>query len=191
MDSYTTKDLVDKCLKNDMNAQRYLYNTYSRQLFAIILRYFDDVDDAEDVMIETIQLILTKMYTYSKNEDEKVFFSWMKRIAVNKSLSKIRYDKAHKKESRMEDRLQSIAGDDIIEHKLNAEYLLKLIQGLTPQLRIVFNLYAIEGYSHKEISKMLGISEGTSKAHYSRAKEKLQKKLNITKEEYAHEKIDY
>lgn len=181
----TTKELVDGCIAKKLDAQRYLFDTYSRRLLGIVTRYFNELEDAEDVLIEAFHLILTKMETYSGNEEERVFFAWMKRICINKALTKIRHDKVHHKECKMEDEYQYIScGTDIfdeIEEKEKAKYLLAFIHELPRQQRTVFNLYAVEGYTHKEIADELGISEGTSKSNYCRAKEKIQIKLEKRK----------
>ena len=180
----TTKELVDGCIAKNIEAQRYLFDTYSNRLLGIVVRYFNDIDDAEDVLMETFVTILKKIDTYSGHEEEKVFFGWIKKIAVNKALTKIRHDKAKHKEDRMEDDFKLISLEDTADHKLDAQYLLTMIQELPRQQRTVFNLYAIEGYSHKEIADELGISESTSKSNYSRAKDKLQVKVNKYREVY-------
>lgn len=188
---YSTTQLIEKCLGNDAIAQKYFYDRYSKRLFGIIIKYFDNIEDSEDVLIETIHIIFTKMGQYKGGDEERVFCGWIKRIAVNQALHKIRHDKVHCKEEKMSENYVFPYKDDILEDKYNTEYLLMLIKNLTPQLRTVFNLYAIEGYSHKEIGEMMGISEGTSKAHLSRAREKLQQKLILNKEKEYDEVENY
>ncbi len=185
MTKYTVTELVEKCIARDLNAQRYIFDTYSSRLLGVIIRYFNELEDAEDVLVDSFHLILTRMDSYSGNEDERVLFGWMRKICVNQSLTRIRRDKARNKELRMEDEYHFIACDndiiDILDEKERTKQLLNFIHELPRQQRVVFNLYAIEGFSHKQIADELGISEGTSKSNYCRAKDKLKIKLENIK----------
>ena len=110
----------------------------------------------------------------SKRASEGSLEGWIRRIVVNESLTWLRKNKAMKMNVGIEDAKYRIPGNNHTGEKVNEKDLLKMIQSLPTGFRTVFNLYAIEGYSHKEIGEMLGISEGTSKSQYSRAKVHLQ-----------------
>lgn len=169
-------NIVKACLKGDSWAQAELYKQYASRLYAICLRYANDEDEAKDILQEGFIKIFDKLQQY-KNIGS--FEGWMRKIIVNTALERIR------KESRfllVEDETM-IANDhykyEHILEEIGEQELLEMIQELSAQYRMVFNLYAIEGYSHKEISKKLDISEGTSKSNLSRARETLKRKIEI------------
>lgn len=145
---------------------------FAGRMFSLCLRYADNEDEAKDNLQEGFIRVFSKIKQY---RSEGSFEGWMRRIMVNISLQKYR------------DRLRMNPVHDlevIREHApetasdlLSEKDLLQFISELPPRYRLVFNMYAIEGYSHKEISEMLGITEGTSKSNLSRAREILQNKL--------------
>ncbi|MGM0532256.1 MAG: RNA polymerase sigma factor [Bacteroidota bacterium] len=167
-------DIVKACLKGDSKAQAQLYKQYAGRLYTLCLRYTNNEDEAKDILQESFIKIFEKLRQYkSKGSLE----GWMRKIVVNTALEKIR------KESRfvlVEDEAMVENDKYKYEHVLEdigRNELLEMIQELSVQYRMVFNLYAIEGYSHKEISKKLNISEGTSKSNLSRARELLKSKI--------------
>lgn len=169
----TEQQLVVQCQKADPKAQRYLYEKFSGKMLAICKRYLAQSQQAEDAMIEGFVKIFNKIDTY-KNEGS--FEGWMKRIMVNEALMSLR---ANQKNMFMED--VSTASETefstSFEADIAAEELMNMIQKLPAGFRAVFNLYAIEGYSHQEIAKTLQITEGTSKSQLSRARVFLQNML--------------
>ena len=166
-------DLVKACKKQNAKAQRTLYDKYASSMLGLCRRYIKGEMEAEDVMINGFMKVFTKIDLY---EGKGSFEGWMKRIMINEALGYIRKNKAMYLEIEIE------AADkepdyDKISAELEAKDLLKLVNELPSGYRTIFNLFAIEGYSHKEISELLGINENTSKSQLSRARMQLQKKL--------------
>jgi RNA polymerase sigma factor (sigma-70 family) len=168
--------IIKDCKAGNNKAQATLYRLYAPKLFGVCMRYSRDQTEAEDILHEGFVRIFEKIGQY-KNTGS--FEGWMYRIVVNIALEHYRKKK----------RLQIVEDVTFYDNQdksninlesLNEQHLLKLIQELSPQYKIVFNLYAIDGYSHKEIADMLGISEGSSKSNLARARKTLQKKLYQT-----------
>jgi RNA polymerase sigma factor (sigma-70 family) len=169
----TEPELIEKCKKRDRHAQKRLYEQYSAKLYALCCRYIKDRMEAEDVLITSITKIFEKVHQF---KGEGSFEGWMKRIVVNESLTYLRKNKSMYLETDIKaaDREPDY---DKLESQLGEEDLMKLIGELPAGYRIVFNMYAIDGYSHKEIGDQLGISENTSKSQLSRARVILQRGL--------------
>jgi len=173
--------LVDKlnriiygCQEGDPAAQRELYELFKTKMFGICLRYAKDYDDAQDILQDGFLKVYEKVGQFKFKGS---FEGWIRKIMVNTALERFRtkYQMID-----INDNIKEVdrkAANDIIAD-ISAKELLKFVQELSPRYRAVFNLYAIEGYSHKEISAMLGISEGTSKSNLSRARAILQEKIN-------------
>ena len=168
-------DLIKGCISGDRRMQELLYKKFSPKMYAICLRYAGNTDDAQDLLQEGFIKVFKNL---EKFRNEGSFEGWMRRVFVNTSIEHFRRKVnlnsiTENEEKGIEDStwnvLDSLAEKDIIE----------LIQDLSPGYRTVFNLYVVEGYSHKEIGDMLGISEGTSKSQLARAKMILQKKVNL------------
>lgn len=160
--------------------QEELYNRFSPKMYAVCLRYSNNADDAQDLLQEGFIKIFRNL---EKFRAEGSFEGWVRRVFVNTSIEHYRRklniaSTSDKEEFLIEDKawnaLDRLAEKDIIV----------LVQELSPGYRTVFNLYAVEGYSHKDIAGMLGISEGTSKSQLARAKGILQKRV----EQYTDEK---
>lgn len=165
----TDDELVTACRKQARQAQQELFMRFSYMVKGICLRYSYCEDDADDLLQETFIRVFTKLDQY---DDRGMLGAWIRKIAVNTALEYYRKNQSQKQQlvKTMDLHvLQPAVSDDIIEH-LSAEALLHKIQQLPPGFRTVFNLYAIEGYNHSEIGGLLGISEGTSKSQYSRAR---------------------
>ena len=165
--------LIKECLRKDPKAQERLFNKYASKLYGLCRRYISEDSEAEDVMITAFAKIFQKIDQYKA---EGSFEGWMRRIAVNESLTYIRKNKSIYLEVDIE-----VADEESnlehLGHELEANDLLAMIDQLPAGYRTVFNLYAIEGYAHKEIADQLGISENTSKSQLSRARSLLQKNL--------------
>jgi RNA polymerase sigma-70 factor (ECF subfamily) len=169
----TLDELIQGCKKKDARAQGELYNQYSGVLFSICLRYSPNQAEAEDNLQDAFITIFNKV-TQFKNKGS--FEGWMKRITVNTVLQKYRKQKvfAITDEAQIED----TAEEEIIDAGLPLNYLLSIIQELPDRYRLVFSMYVLDGYSHKEISELLGISDGTSKSNLARARGILKTKIN-------------
>jgi RNA polymerase sigma-70 factor (ECF subfamily) len=168
----TDEQLVQGCKRGDTVAQRTLFEKFSRKMFGVCLRYTNSKEEAEDLLQEGF------IKVYQNIESFKLmgsFEGWMRRIFVNVCLEQLRKQKVEwlGVESGVE-----LADAESIMSKLNVQELLKLIRELPAGYKTIFNLFAIEGYSHKEISEELKISEGTSKSQYSRARALLIEKVN-------------
>lgn len=152
---------------------------FSARMFGVCLRYTGSREDAQDVLHEGFLKIYEKIEQF---EFRGSFEGWIRRIMVNTALEKFRnQNKLVKSQDSIEEFERSENTD--LTDSITVKELLEMIKELSPQYRVVFNLYAIEGYSHKEISEMLGITEGTSKSNLSRARSILQEKVN---EYYKH-----
>jgi len=182
-------ELIDGCKKRDRHAQRFLYEHYSGRMLALCCRYVKDRMDAEDVMVVAFTKVFDRI---SQFKGEGSFEGWVRRIMVNESLTYLRKNKGMYLETDIE-AAEREPDYDRLDSELEAEDLRKLIADLPTGYRIVFNLYAIDGFSHQEIATQLGVSENTSKSQLSRARALLQKRLNelevgmINKSEGSHE----
>jgi len=172
---YRAKDLelIEGCKRKNAQAQKSLYDRYAGLLHALCCRYIKEKMEAEDVLIIAFSKIFDRIDQF---KGEGSFEGWMKKIVVNESLTYLRRNKNMYLEMDIEaaDREPDF---DRLESHLQAEYLMKMIEALPEGYRTVFNLYAIDGYSHKEIAEQLGITENTSKSQLSRARVALQKHL--------------
>ena len=166
-------EIIKGCLKNDKKAQRQLYDMYAPLMLSVCRRYIGDYDMAQDVMIKAFMIVFDKVGQFRR---EGSFEGWIRRIMVNESLSWLRKNRSMYLEVEIESADKEI-DFEMISAQLNAEDLMELIHGLPSGYRTVFNLYAIEGYSHAEIADQLGINVNTSKSQLSRARALLQRKL--------------
>lgn len=171
--STTLEALIKGCEAGDSRAQRVLYERFSGRMLSICMRYMGRRDKAEDVMINAFMKIFDKIGSYKA---EGSFEGWMRRVVVNDCLSEIRKERNMYLEVSVEE-VSEEPDFDLLDGYLEAEDLLRMVEELPVGYRTVFNLYAIEGYSHKEIGEQLGISENTSKSQLSRARTLLQKCL--------------
>lgn len=164
--------LIEGCRKGDRNAQRILYNTYSRKLYGVCLRYASSPEDAQDALQEVFIKIFQKIGDY---RGQGAFEGWMRTIAVRQVLEMHR-KQAHFFQAPIEQAEKEGISSEALS-SLSVSELMLLINALPTGYRTVFNLYAIEGYSHEEIGELLGISSGTSKSQLSRARAILQEKM--------------
>lgn len=165
--------LIKKCRDFDRQAQQAVYDKYSAKMFGLSLRYVKDETDAEDVVIGSFVKVFEKIDQF---KGDGSFEGWIRRIVVNESLGHIRKNKSMYLEVDIEHADREPDYSSLNSH-LEAKDLMKLVQQLPVGYRTVFNLYAVEGYSHKEIAVELGVSENTSKSQLSRARALLQKQL--------------
>ncbi|HBH23962.1 MAG TPA: RNA polymerase subunit sigma-70 [Cytophagales bacterium] len=171
--SVQENEWIDACLKNDRKAQRALYERYAPKMLGICARYIRDRSEAEDVMIKGFMRVFEKLETY---QGKGSFEGWICRIMVNEALGYLRKNKSMYLEVEIE-KAEREPDLNKIDQMMQAGDIIKIINELPVGYRTVFNMYAIEGYSHKEIGEMLGISENTSKSQLSRARMLLQKRL--------------
>lgn len=174
------QELIDGCIKRDRVAQKHLYDTFSSKMYGLCCRYIKDSMVAEDVLVTAFTKILEKINQY---KGDGSFEGWIRRIVVNEALTYLRRNRFMYLETDIEAAHYEPDYQTNSDH-LEAEDLLTMIEELPTGYRIVFNLYAIDGYSHKEIADQLGISENTSKSQLSRARVYLQRKINGTQLEH-------
>lgn len=170
------QDLVSGCRRGEHKAQRSVYEQHAPQMLAVCLRYVHDRSEAEGVMVNGFLKVFDKIGQYS---GEGSFEGWIRRIMVNESLLYLRQNKHAHMMVEVEAASREVNTDDALQ-QLAAEELMALIHKLPEGYRTVFNLYAIEGYSHKEIAEQLGIAENTSKSQLSRARSQLQQLVAAT-----------
>lgn len=168
--------LIQLCLKQDYSAQEFLYKKYAPRFLGLILRYIPRRDDAEDVLVEAIFKIFTKLHTFKK---EGSFEGWMKRLVVNDCLMFLRKNKLITVGIDTLNEAKADLDDSFIIEK-DIEALQRVINSLPNGYRIIFNLYVVEGYKHKEIAQLLGISVNTSKSQLIHAKRSIRKQLGLT-----------
>jgi RNA polymerase sigma factor (sigma-70 family) len=169
----TQKELINKCKKNNREAQSELYNRYKDILFLMSLKYSRNEVEAEDNLHD---VFITIFKTINKYKFKGSFEGWMKRITIYKAIDKYKVKKP----------INIVFNDDILEditidsehENLSLNTILNHIQELPDQYRLVFNLYQLDNFSHKEIASLLSISEGTSKSNFHRAKLILRKNIS-------------
>lgn len=165
-------ELINGCIRRERVAQKRLYDMYSPVMYPICCRYIRNSMEAEDVLVISFTKIFDKISQYRA---EGSFEGWMKRIVINESLAQLRKHPSMFILATPEEipEIESTESYDYFEE----EDLIRMIQQLPAGYRSVFNLYAIDGYSHKEIAEKLGIAENTSKSQLSRARTFLQRLL--------------
>jgi len=166
-------ELIKGCLRRDQRAQKLLYDTYSSKMYGICYRYLKDAMAAEDVLVVSFMKVFEKIEQF---KHEGSFEGWIRRIVVNEALTSLRRNRSMYLATELE-QVDYDPNYKCLSDHLEAEDLIQLINELPTGYRIVFNMYAIDGYTHKEIAESLGISENTSKSQLSRARTYLQKAL--------------
>jgi RNA polymerase sigma-70 factor (ECF subfamily) len=181
---WTEEKLIELCAKGNGTAQRLLYERFYKKMYVVALRYSKTTFEAEDILQESFVKIFGAIENFKK---DSTLDYWIKRIVINTALKQNRriLDKMHMDD--VDDMVEEPASEVFADQSYDFKELLAIIQQLSPGYQAVFNLYAIEGYKHHEIAEMLGISEGTSKSQYARAKALIQKML-AKDEEKVYEK---
>ena len=170
---FTQEMLIKGCVAGRRDAQEMLYNYYSPKMFGICLRYAENYQSGEDILHEGFIKVFNNI---DKFRGEGSLEGWIKRIFINTAIQHHRNLKKHGRHAELEEvRFEQVK--EVAVDNMATQDLLQLIQQLAPGYRAVFNLYVIEGYSHKEIADKLNIAEGTSKSQLSRARELLQKMI--------------
>ena len=165
------KDLIKRCLNGERSAQRELYDRYSGYMFAVSMRYAKSDQEAEDILQDAFIKVFQSL---KKFEGRSALGTWIKRIVINTALN------SERGKIYMFPMVPVEEVNDRFEVSLNSfelDTLIGFVRELPEGCQAIFNLYAIEGYSHKEIAKMLSVSTGTSKSQYARARKLLQEKV--------------
>lgn len=166
--------LITDCLKGSPIAQRKLFETFAPKMLSVCLRYMKDGQEAEDVLQDGFIKVFQKLNAY---ENTGSLEGWIRRIIVNTALDQIRKNARLGYTEDVDEVGYKIENNDFVIEGLMAQDLMKMINQMPEGYKVVFNLFAIEGYSHKEIADLMGISENTSKSQYSRARGYLREKL--------------
>jgi RNA polymerase sigma factor (sigma-70 family) len=169
------EQLVLKCLEKDVLAQKQLFEYYSRRMMGVCLRYSKDMEEAQDVLQMGFIKVFEKLEMYNQKGSLE---GWIRKIIVNTALDNIRKNKKSQNNvdiEKVDYQLENHAETAL--EAMSAQDLLKVIQRMPTGFRTVFNMYVIEGYSHKEIAEELNITVSTSKSQFSRARSYLQKIL--------------
>ena len=166
--------IIKECVSGNPKAQKLLYDTFSNKMMAVCLRYANSTEEAEDVLQEGS----IKIFQHIQNfKQEGSLEGWIRKIMVNCALDAYRKNKKHSENLDI-DRVGFALGEEAVESDhLQAADLMKLLNALPQGYKVIFNMFAIEGYSHKEIAESLGITVSTSKSQFSRARTFLQKRL--------------
>lgn len=168
-------DIIQLAIENNRQAQQLIYNKFSPKMLSVCRQYIKDIQIAEDLMITAFMKVFTNL---KKFESKGSFEGWIRRIIINECISFIRVDK---KVAFLEDSYYKENGFNSIESNFSVEDIQFLIDNLPDGYKMIFNLYAIEGYKHHEIATMLGINEGTSKSQLSHARKMLQEQITKLK----------
>ncbi|EIA09087.1 RNA polymerase sigma factor [Flavobacterium frigoris] len=169
------KEIIQLAVDNNRQAQQQIYTRFSPKMLSICRLYVKDIQQAEDVMITSFMKVFTSLKNFQHNGS---FEGWIRRIIVNECISFLR---VNKKVNFIEDAVYVEESDEVEECELSSDDIQFMIDNLAVGYKMVFNLYAIEGFKHKEIAVMLEISEGTSKSQLSHARKILQQQINATK----------
>lgn len=163
-------DLVEGCLRGDRKAQSELYHRYAPRMYGVCLRYAANAEEAEDILQEGFVKVFRKLESY---RGDGSFEGWVRRIFVNTAIEHFRRKTYLQPITEKEEDTFEGGYLTALDHMAEKD-IVQLVQQLSPGYRTVFNMYVVEGYSHKQIAELLGISEGTSKSQLSRAKQILQ-----------------
>lgn len=172
--SLTEEDIVKGCYDNSPKAQKMLYERFAPKMLGVVLRYAKDEDEAYDILQDGFVKVFSKIHSFNM---EGSLEGWIRRIMVNTALDQYRKNKKRMRDVKLDDVSYFLEKDDFILESLAAQDLMKIINAMPKGYKIVFNMFAIEGYSHKEIADKLGVSENTSKSQYSRARQFVRKIL--------------
>jgi len=167
--------LINKCKQRDIRAQSEVYQLFAGKLFALCLKYSKNYQEAQDNLQDGFITIFNKIDQYKFKGS---FEGWLKRIIINTALQKYREKNVL---NLISEEIPEEIEVEIDEMDISLDFLLKIIQELPNRYRLVFNMYVLDGYSHKEIAKLLEISEGTSKSNLSRGRYILKKKVEENK----------
>ena len=168
------EELIEGCLNGSLRHQRMLYERYAPKMMGLCMRYAASEAEAEDMLQEGFVTIFRKLESYAGRGE---LGAWIRRVVLNSALMTYRKNRKFQMQVDMEGLEYFMESDDNVFSRLSARDLMYMVQQLPAGYRIVFNLYAIEGYTHPEIAQQLDISVGTSKSQYSRARAMLRQMI--------------
>lgn len=166
--------LIQGCKRKDRDSQRLLYQHYYAYALSICLRYSTNLAVAKEVVNDGFMKVFDKINQY---KNESTFEGWLRKIMIHTSIDQYRKELKFQFHDSVEHSSVMMTQPDIVGH-LSHEELISMVQQLSPAYRAVFNLYAIDGYTHEEIAKILKISSGTSKSNLMKARENLRRMIS-------------
>lgn len=167
--------LISGCKNNETQAQKRVYELYASAMFAVCMRYVNDYETAKDILQDGFIKVFTKIDDYT---GDGFFSGWVKRIFINTALEYLRQNDVNRELLPIDSQTYQVEDEAVtIVERMSADDLMACVASLPDGYRTVFNLYAIEGYSHQEIAEMLSISENTSRSQFMRARKLLQQKV--------------
>jgi RNA polymerase sigma-70 factor (ECF subfamily) len=166
--------LVKECVIGNPRAQRALFDKFASKMLGVCIRYAKDTEQAEDILQDGFVKVFSKLKDF---KSEGSLEGWIRRVMVNTALDQIRKNSKMLGDISTDDVAYKLENNDTILENLMAEDLMKMIKSMPDGYRVVFNMFAIEGYSHAEIGDTLGITESTSKSQYSRARAYLRERI--------------
>jgi RNA polymerase sigma-70 factor (ECF subfamily) len=183
------RQIIDGCARHDRRSQQELYDRYSRFLLGVCMRYCIDKSEAEDVLQESFLKIYFNIKDYSGTGS---FTGWLRKVAVNTAITHYHKNLKHRYHVDIDEYVSAETGTTSFEEDFfTSDELYRVLNELPAGYRMVFNLYAVEGYKHKEIAEILRIDTNTSKSQYSRAKAVIRgklEKLRIVRKNYTGER---
>ncbi len=169
------QQIIEGCARHERKAQKVLYEKYSRLLLGVCMRYAGDKAEAEDILQDSFLKIFLRIKDFSGTGS---FAGWMRKVVVNTAITHYHLNLKYRYHVDIEEYVANESGSSgFDEDFFTADELFKVLSELPQGYRMIFNLYAVEGYKHKEIAEMMGIDTNTSKSQYSRAKAVLRDKL--------------
>lgn len=171
---YSEEDLINRCLSNEARAQEDFYKRFAAKMYGVCMRFAKNQMEADDILQEGFIKVFTNLKSF---RNEGSLEGWVRKTIVNTAINLYKKNLKHQKDTDIEQAevVQNFEQSSL--DKISVQELMDIIRDLPTGYRVVFNLNVIEGYSHKEISQLLEISENTSKSQLSRARQALQKKL--------------
>lgn len=166
--------LIEGCKKHKRECQKYLYEKYAQGMYGICIRYAPNIETAQDLLQDGFLKVFSVINTYTGKGS---FEGWLKRVFVNLALEHLRKEKNFVSNEEVYNLPDIAEGENENAGLISEEELMAMVKELPRGYQMVFNLYAIEDFSHKEISEMLNIAEGTSRSQYIRARQILQDKV--------------
>lgn len=166
-------DIIKGCIEGNVEFQKKLYDWFSGKMYGLCLQYSKNTEEAKDILQDGFVKVFRSLGQYSYTGS---FEGWVRKIFVNTAIESFRNKKMKFSDIEIQTYSEKFSYENIVGD-ISAREILEIVQELSPQYRLVFNLYAIEGYTHKEIAEKLNISEGTSKSNLSRARSILQARV--------------
>ena len=167
--------LVNECLKGNSRAQKALFDKFAPKMLSVCLGYMKNTEKAEDALQDGFIKVFVNLLNYNNSG---VLEGWIRRIIVNTCLDELKKNKKLLLNVSVEEVEYKLESNDFVQEQMMADDLMKLIQDMPAGYRVIFNMFAIEGYAHQEIATQLGISESTSKSQYLRARAYLKNRID-------------